>query len=77
MKFLVKGEMTKLFTQDDINKGKIRLSHQQQLDAYDDIDVIVLQVVLKFITLFISELYEVSGQMMIIQFLCNFIAEII
>ncbi|VDK79865.1 unnamed protein product [Litomosoides sigmodontis] len=44
VKFLVKGEMTKLFTQNDVNRGKIRLFHQQQLDAYDDIDVIVLQI---------------------------------
>lgn len=50
VKFLRRSGMTDLFTQDDVNKGKIRLSHQQQFDVHDNIDVVVFQVVLDFLT---------------------------
>ncbi|CAG9541019.1 unnamed protein product [Cercopithifilaria johnstoni] len=49
VKFLMRSGITRLFTQDDVNNGKIQLSHQQQLDVHDNIDVVVFQVVLKFI----------------------------
>lgn len=48
----MRSEITRLFTQDDINKGEIRFSHQQQLGVHDDIDVVVFQVVLKICYLF-------------------------
>ncbi|KAL3997137.1 hypothetical protein ACH3XW_9615 [Acanthocheilonema viteae] len=44
VEFLMSSGMTRLFTQDDVNKGKIRLSHQQQLDVHDNIDVVVFQI---------------------------------
>lgn len=44
VKFLMKSGMTELFTQDDVNKGKVGLFHQQQHNVHGDIDVVVFQV---------------------------------
>uniref|UniRef100_A0A915PFV8 Chondroitin sulfate proteoglycan 4 n=1 Tax=Setaria digitata TaxID=48799 RepID=A0A915PFV8_9BILA len=44
VKILMENRVTELFTQDDVNKGKIRVSHQQQIGGFHDIDVIVFQL---------------------------------
>uniref|UniRef100_A0A1I8EHK4 Chondroitin sulfate proteoglycan 4 n=2 Tax=Wuchereria bancrofti TaxID=6293 RepID=A0A1I8EHK4_WUCBA len=51
VKFLMKNGMTELFTQDDVNKGRVRLFHQQQLNVHSDIDVVVFEVVLNLISI--------------------------
>ncbi|VDO42271.1 unnamed protein product [Brugia timori] len=54
VKFLMKSGMTELFTQDDVNKGKVGLFHQQQHNVHGDIDVVVFQVILNLICIFLT-----------------------